>query len=800
MHSLRLILTDSNTTRRHTGWFSLSAQRALSSLLPLNVHALTCAVLFFGTLSARCLGQELNPEELESSGESAAAALVGRVDVKSDRVAAKFAETQRVWLERVVGAPARERIKEKSWAEEAGSFIADSLAAWNAKSIYELDEDLAARGRKLLEQGCDDPLIAGLAARFAYRGTSDHFYHWHAMADSSGMSGSRVWPMIEATEAMIERLRKLETQRGFLRLCAAELANHCGDANDRARGDRWADRGRGWLRAALTDGSYRLPEEEELLVAHVYGEPMKRRAYSVAPEWREEVEKAPLSPWARTALLGAADWAEAVRLRQAGKRTESSEQWEKMHGRWAEAWKLHPGAPELPELIFDNSWNAGSTGGAEPLEWLARVLAARFDYEPAYDDMITQLRPDWRGSLGALTAFGRACAATKRYDTTVPLVLMRALRTACMDGAWAPLCREPRTSKALVELGRGMVSHVSRATESKLWKSMNVVWTLLSDDTSAAEEALKLLGAEPLHVAALHELAWFKTSLEELRADLAIRRSDARGENTRGETHYGDGKLEGAIAAFRAALEQIGGHPAGRALIARKLAVAEFERAFAAGDWVKVPTELAMWNSYAGSWSNDAAGALVLEGDGHPAQIRFRARIGPNVEWRGDYSFTAPEGERFDPELGIAFRCMPGNSFLQVATWETGGHSLTARYRQSFWQPSLGKKMPVFPPEIAVSLLATNHFHLTADAARMSFVLNEQSIFEKVTNSYYAEFGEECQIGFVAKAQAPRNRTVIRNLEARRLADPNEQELPKQAPGRRSSPRVSPSRGSPTIQ
>ena len=52
--------------------------------------------------------------------------------------------------------------------------------------------------------------------------------------------------------------------------------------------------------------------------------------------------------------------------------------------------------------------------------WFDRAVAADFDYIPAYKNFLWGLRPRWLGNAAEMTAFGRECAATGRYDTWVP--------------------------------------------------------------------------------------------------------------------------------------------------------------------------------------------------------------------------------------------------------------------------------------------------------------------------------------------------------------------------------------------
>ncbi|MEK6233397.1 MAG: tetratricopeptide repeat protein, partial [Planctomycetales bacterium] len=59
-----------------------------------------------------------------------------------------------------------------------------------------------------------------------------------------------------------------------------------------------------------------------------------------------------------------------------------------------------------------------------PKYWFDQAVAAQFDYMPAYHTYLRALRP----RTDAMHEFGRECAATKRYETEVPLFLFEVLK------------------------------------------------------------------------------------------------------------------------------------------------------------------------------------------------------------------------------------------------------------------------------------------------------------------------------------------------------------------------------------
>src|SRR4051812_46669256 len=114
-------------------------------------------------------------------------------------------------------------------------------------------------------------------------------------------------------------------------------------------------------------------------------------------------------------------------------------------------------------MIFSYSWRWNTPDGASQQEWFERVLAARFDYLPPYRETMHWIHPGWSdGRPGEEIAFARACVATHRFDTQVPLLLLHALKTNVGIDGWLNVTRTAENGRALVELGRGMLAEPSR--------------------------------------------------------------------------------------------------------------------------------------------------------------------------------------------------------------------------------------------------------------------------------------------------------------------------------------------------
>lgn len=85
-----------------------------------------------------------------------------------------------------------------------------------------------------------------------------------------------------------------------------------------------------------------------------------------------------------------------------------------------QAWQDDPKIPYAASKMINVC-----TGSPEGRTWVARSMAARFDYAPPYLNHNFYLMPRWGGTHEAMYNFGVGCMKTNRYDTCVPLILVQ---------------------------------------------------------------------------------------------------------------------------------------------------------------------------------------------------------------------------------------------------------------------------------------------------------------------------------------------------------------------------------------
>ena len=298
------------------------------------------------------------------------------------------------------------------WDDEAATLVNDY--ADRAESHIP-QRELVARGRKLLADGCDDPLIRLIIGNSLDLKTGAALYqaievlrpaldqlspdYLPAVAYRVELryieAWNRAWPNKQAeisgtVERMLGRI---------VRIFAGPLTH---------------DERRRHLHRFITDIHGALGRYRPLLF-------QKLAASENTDHWLLEV------------LLARAHIDLAWQDRGGGWASEVPEKgWQgfeahltKARSLLLQAWKEQPDLPEAAHFLITVA--TGGVGGEDARFWFDRAVAVDFDFEAAYRALLWALRPRWGGSHQAMIAFGRECLATKRFDTQVPTQLHRAV-------------------------------------------------------------------------------------------------------------------------------------------------------------------------------------------------------------------------------------------------------------------------------------------------------------------------------------------------------------------------------------
>ena len=296
------------------------------------------------------------------------------------------------------------------WDPAAEAFLRESAPSFLGLAPGDTP-DLRARATAILETGCDDPAVLYLAAR--------------ATAESEKASREAS----ELFERAVAGMHDTPYPRGAARFVASALRRDYEQRQEgtgkRAALDPVEVR---WFKESLTDGSY-TPGENAVFARHfVMGTGAWLLERNLAAVGSAVESTGWIEPWVRLLLDGERRIDEAWNSR-GGRYADKvkDEEWKGMRESLAsarkaltESWRLRPDRPEAATLMIGIAMTDRAPGET-PRVWFDRAVAARFDYMPAYEKLQNASRGRWSGDPGALLALARECAATRRFDTDVPL-------------------------------------------------------------------------------------------------------------------------------------------------------------------------------------------------------------------------------------------------------------------------------------------------------------------------------------------------------------------------------------------
>ena len=654
------------------------------------------------------------------------------------------------WAERVWVAPFRERAKGQPWAGAAVKFVEAALPVWFDPPAGERPEALTVTGEKLMKDGCDDPLVTFLAIWAKYQNAGN----WRDVFESSKKA-----------------VKKVEAEKQVSRTLARLIAIQCADILRRGRHktdeqDRLAVT---WTREGLSEPGAYTPAEELIAVRQLGAWPIDREKFlDTAVEW---AEMPVFTEWGRRMLRGSVAVEKAWQARGGGwanKVTEKGwkgfrEQLTLARTELCQAWKLRPDLPDAPTtMIRVVMAGHGAPGETERL-WFDRAITAQFDYYPAYTAVLWAYRPRWGGSHELMLEFGRACLATKRFETNVPLRFTEACNDICSETKdWRAFYRQPEVARALMELSHALVHEPTRAAETRMRQSYLAVNAWLTEDYALAARTLAALDGK-LHRAAVTKLWEYDVTEARFDSAVALLASPARANWDKAGQLWLRGDLDGARVAYTAALRQAPTNATAKVQAA--LAVLEFEEKFATGEWVKLSPDptLEQWLVESGSWATETNGVLVNKGTDSEAMVLFRGRVGPEFEVRCEFEIEAPKNccRRFGVLSGW-HRGSPFTAWIncQLDQQGTSGHKA--------WVMSRGCEEEGKPAG-GVKLEKQNHFLVRSHDGKISFELNGKPLITDRKLEEGSTGPKDGLLGFGTTLSCINNTVRIRNIEVRKL-------------------------------
>jgi len=349
-------------------------------------------------------------------------------------------------------------------------------------------EELRAEGEKLIQAGCDDPMV---------------FYGY-----GTALQCTNDWEEAEkyvrlSLDGLIERGYPVNRTLFAVRRLI-EIHGHL-DRKGELRELRELHYQK--FLETLQSDIYR-EGEERILLEHVASGLNLIRGYSPSrlDEFTETIKDLPgIDPWVRDTLAGKAHIKLAWATRGSGwAHTVDQEGWRGFEEHLSEAnlrltaaWERQTGYPEAAAYMITVAMGGGANPGEGARFWFDRAVAAQFDYEPAYNGLFWALRPRWGGSHDRMYALGLECLNTRRFDTKVPQELIWALIKIEQDVMDDSYWRRPGVYENVEAVFQGIEEEPSRSEKDKRYhRSLHAAVAWCVDDFDRAGRLLDELGDE----------------------------------------------------------------------------------------------------------------------------------------------------------------------------------------------------------------------------------------------------------------------------------------------------------------
>jgi tetratricopeptide (TPR) repeat protein len=670
------------------------------------------------------------------------------ITLPHQKVSDEYARRHREWSQRVLAGPFGARSHGKAWEAEAQTFVNAALTYWLKGTSVPASQILSRQARDLVDAGCEDQLVLFLAAVVHRRKDQDKqicakSYESALKQVQSGpdsLTPLGWFTMLGVRHMRVDAGQKVDDlDRQLIECSRAMLGN---DSYSKDEADLYV------RHHDVRDASQFIVQNSSVLL----------------PIYRDS----PLPEWARLTLVGICETGMGWKRRGDGwNYTVTRDGWKALAEHLAlarkaleQAWELRPDVPVAAAQMIVVAMGE-ETPKAENRMWFDRVVAADPFYDEAYDSLLYSYRPRWSGSHSRMLDFGRACMATKRYDTDIPLNFFRACNVIAKEKLdWRPIFRSPEIAQPYMELSHALVEAPDRFDEQRLRLSYLAVNAWITGDYELAARTLEQIDG-PLEQEAQDKLGDFDSNEEDFRAEVAILGGPARAEFEQGDTHTAAGEYDLARKAYENTLSKSPDHT--HPLIEGRISVLEVETGLESGEWValKGKPQLGAWMVRQGRWRGSDNGALVIDGDGIRGLLIHRARIGPNFEMRGTFSISDPARNGQNLNVAWGWHIDRYDRYFGAGLFQKKASNPTA----NLWTKDTDAK----EKGAVVSLKPANQFFLRVAEGRVTFELNGRRIHDNIQPKVVTGGPEDGRVGLSAYAFATGTTTRIASLEVRRV-------------------------------
>gem|GEM_PF-5150682 len=667
------------------------------------------------------------------------------------------------WMTRVLVEPMRAKTAGHPQGAAAVQFAGEVLAYHYSQGVKDPARGAALlkQGQDIIAKGLDDPFVLWLTARAAFFGTTDEAVRLGLLEKArSKLAGAGYSALLtEFVHVGLASTRAHPGERDPLLIKAAEACVAMQKEPDLFRGDeaKW------YIELTFFDFENAFEARHPALFEKVYRP-------TVFPEW------------ARDTLAG--KWEVGRAWRDRGSESANAKDAEEWDG-FSEpldaartyllrAWTANPKQPYAAHQMM-SVVGGGHGGPGETLrQWFDRCTAGMFDYIDAYKRFIWFSRPQWGGSSAQVAAFGMACAATKRFDTQVPSMLLEALDTIADDAesleARKKYFRDPAIGPAVFFVCESYAKQALAKPDLEKWQSRLAIYAWLAGDYTRSSAALKQLNGV-LSPAVAPLLRKLQVDATELIAETSIAAAGQIKALDAAIAHYQKRSYPAARAAFIAVGRKVG--PAAHPGMRRWMALVDIEERFMKGETVKLTTDedLSLWDRGLGNWKAGPDGSLVATGWEGYGRIFHRARFGGRVELQADVEFSDPVPQGQGITLAICGRRFAASG----VAWN--GCSLFTGKGKPPYAGLLYQYYSALPASKPTPLKDLSKVHLLASCAdkKMTFKVNDWTAFDGVTatrkNSRRSPFlyPDNGQVGFSHYHFISSHTITIRSITVRRL-------------------------------
>ncbi|MBK8091053.1 MAG: hypothetical protein IPK32_03390 [Verrucomicrobiaceae bacterium] len=385
-----------------------------------------------------------------------------------------------------------------------------------------------------------------------------------------------------------------------------------------------------------------------------------------------------------------------------------------------QAWELRQDSPLAARELLGIELTGGGTGEKADT-WLHRALGAQFDHLSTCRAQMNGLLPRWGGSHEQMLAFGLACADSRRFDTPLPYFFFNTLEDVVRDGGqWWEICRRPLIARVAIALCRQRVADAATPEEKKDALALQGAFGWLCGDYAAAQEALTQNESRFSRAVILQLLPYHGYSEALIRGESAIFSSDQATTWQQAHQDLHARNWESAIQAFETVRGKLTGP--GARLASSWLQTTRIEQQLAKGDWVTLPftPDLDGWQVQKGDWSVGADGTLTNRGKGTSAFIFHYARLGSEVEIRGEFQ-AGKSG--LGVHLGHGYDKGDTERWLTCIMKGDQAYFLDRYYTSG----SKTQKIPKLPEGKPV------RFEITCRDGKITWKVNDQIVYDQVT-------------------------------------------------------------------